>query len=108
MHTGVLYHRSKSGVKAAPLVVNAELSSKPVDTDADDEERCEEDSFSAIISEGESSCDEEEEDSGESSGDSYIKAKEAFIGEARKRKSLDQHCKLLMWMHGRIAICTHL
>ena len=96
VHTGVLDHRIKNGVKSTPLVAREELTSKPeLDTDdagGDEEERCKEDSFSAIISEGESSCGEEE-DGGENSGDSYSTAKETFIGEARKRQSLDQHCK---------------
>ena len=106
MHTDVLDHRIKSGVKATPLVAKAELTSKPLDPAADgdgEEERCEEDSFTAIISEGESSCgEEEEEDGGESSGDSYSKERETFIGEARERKSLDQHCELVASMHGQM------
>lgn len=93
----MLEHRIKVGVAASPSTATVVGSKCQVDADETVDGCCEDSSFSAIISEGESSC--EEGSDGECSEDSHTMAKDAFISEAKQRQSLDQHCKSVDVLH---------
>lgn len=83
----------KRGVPATPTAQAAteDKSSKPDTGDDEFNVSCDSNPFAAIISEGESS-DEEPEEEENSSAHSYSKAQDDFIKEANKRCSMDQHC----------------
>ena len=80
----VLDHRKKCGVPYTPIAREA-INSKPEDSF---DVSCDSNSFTAIMSEGESSSEGEAE---EEDKDTHGQARERFIQEAKERRSFDQH-----------------
>lgn len=95
---GVLDYRLQCGVPASPVGGSAtsKANSSKLDESGEEEEATVDDSnpFASIVSEGESSGEEEkEEGEGESSEHPYIKQQDIFIQEAMNRQTThDQHC----------------
>lgn len=92
-YAAVLDHRVESSVPSTPSarLTRDQHGYKQNDSCDGLDVSCDSNSFTAIMSEGESSTDGEE---GEESGkqDTHIKARERFIQDAKERMHIDQHC----------------
>ena len=86
----ILEHRIKCNVPPGPCASANKVECTPQQDDSVDEvSQSDDNSFAAIISDGESSGSEGEPSDEE---DNHSKERALFISEAKKRQTLDQRC----------------